>query len=223
MRNGIYTHAPLFSLVADCILTDVKWLTFFLLGWFIRADSGERPHSGHSCIRRVQRQEPQHGRSQVSTPPAQRPGNTQRSVCHVTSSTHHTTCTTRWMSHTIWSDGSKTTIISGRLPASSISAWRVMRLHYENIILFSNMISMSLSAVEKELVLLGDFGSPAQSSELDILRKEKLCALIPSSQFTNISTRSPQGTRCLDNIWLSRSLKKIYSGRCAAWVCFGQW
>ncbi|TDH04469.1 hypothetical protein EPR50_G00152970 [Perca flavescens] len=68
--------------------------------------------------------------------------------------------------------------------------------------------------VEKELVLLGDFGSPAQSSELDILRKEKLCALIPSSQFTNISTRAPQGTRCLDNIWLSRSLKKIYSGHC---------
>ena len=77
---------------------------------------------------------------------------------------------------------------------------------------------MSFSAVEKELVLLGDFGFPAQSSELDILRKEKLCALIPSSQFTNISTRTPQGTRCLDNIWLSRSLKKIYSGRCALWT-----
>lgn len=61
--------------------------------------------------------------------------------------------------------------------------------------------------------MLGDFGCPAQSSELDILRKEKLCALVPSSQFTNISTRSPQGTRCLDNIWVSRSLKKIYSGR----------
>ncbi|TNN78968.1 Endonuclease/exonuclease/phosphatase family domain-containing protein 1 [Liparis tanakae] len=68
---------------------------------------------------------------------------------------------------------------------------------------------------EKELLVLGDFGSPAQSSELDVLRKEKLCALVPSSQFTNISTRSPQGTRCLDNIWLSRSLKKIYSGHCA--------
>ncbi|XP_068560701.1 endonuclease/exonuclease/phosphatase family domain-containing protein 1 [Cebidichthys violaceus] len=68
---------------------------------------------------------------------------------------------------------------------------------------------------EKELLVLGDFGSPAQSSELDVLRKEKLCALVPSSQFTNISTRSPQGTRCLDNIWVSRSLKKIYSGHCS--------
>lgn len=67
---------------------------------------------------------------------------------------------------------------------------------------------------EKELVVLGNFGSPPQSSELDVLRKEKLFALIPSTQFTNISTRSPQGTHCLDNIWLSRSLKKMYSGHC---------
>lgn len=70
----------------------------------------------------------------------------------------------------------------------------------------------SLHTGEKELVVLGDFGTPPQSSELDILRKEKLCALVPSNQFTNISTRSPQGTRCLDNIWVSRSLKKIVSG-----------
>lgn len=61
--------------------------------------------------------------------------------------------------------------------------------------------------------MLGDFGSSPQSLELEILRKEKLCALIPSSQFTNISTRSPQGTQCLDNIWVSRSLRKSFSGR----------
>nr|XP_019946003.1 PREDICTED: endonuclease/exonuclease/phosphatase family domain-containing protein 1 [Paralichthys olivaceus] len=67
---------------------------------------------------------------------------------------------------------------------------------------------------EKELVVLGDFGYPPQSAELDILRKEKLCALVPSTQFTNISTRSPQGTQCLDNIWVSRSLKKLCSGHC---------
>ncbi|XP_034021422.1 endonuclease/exonuclease/phosphatase family domain-containing protein 1, partial [Thalassophryne amazonica] len=67
---------------------------------------------------------------------------------------------------------------------------------------------------EKELVVLGDFGSSPQSSDLDILRKEKFCALVPSTQFTNISTRSPQGTCCLDNIWLSRSLRKVYSGHC---------
>lgn len=72
---------------------------------------------------------------------------------------------------------------------------------------------MASSAGEKELVVLGHFGSSPQSSEFDVLRKEKLCPLVPSSQFTNISTRCPQGTLCLDNIWISRSLKKIYSGQ----------
>ncbi|XP_015259053.1 PREDICTED: endonuclease/exonuclease/phosphatase family domain-containing protein 1 [Cyprinodon variegatus] len=67
---------------------------------------------------------------------------------------------------------------------------------------------------EKELVVLGDFGGPPQSSELDVLRREKLLALVPSGRFTNISTRCPQGSQCLDNIWISRSLKKIYSGHC---------
>ncbi|XP_030267810.1 endonuclease/exonuclease/phosphatase family domain-containing protein 1 isoform X2 [Sparus aurata] len=90
---------------------------------------------------------------------------------------------------------------------------------YELTVVNVNMQGTSTSGEssgtgEKDLVVLGDFGFPPQSSEMDILRKEKLCALVPSTQFTNISTRSPQGTRCLDNIWLSRSLKKIYSGHC---------
>ncbi|KAM6899670.1 endonuclease/exonuclease/phosphatase family domain-containing protein 1 [Xenentodon cancila] len=78
---------------------------------------------------------------------------------------------------------------------------------------FSPSIQETLKG-EKDLVVVGDFGSPSQSSELDILRKEKFCALLASTQFTNISTRCPQGTHCLDNIWVSRSLKKIYSGHC---------
>uniref|UniRef100_A0A3Q1EHD8 Endonuclease/exonuclease/phosphatase family domain-containing protein 1 n=1 Tax=Acanthochromis polyacanthus TaxID=80966 RepID=A0A3Q1EHD8_9TELE len=91
---------------------------------------------------------------------------------------------------------------------------RLYLAHFLIYLLICQQILTFLCKSEKELVILGDFGSPPQSSELDILRKEKLCALIPSSQFTNISTRSPQGTRCLDNIWISRSLKKIYSGHC---------
>lgn len=71
-----------------------------------------------------------------------------------------------------------------------------------------------LLRAEKELVVLGDFGGSPQNLDLDILRKEKLSALIPPTTFTNISTRSPQGSRCLDNIWLSRSIKKVYSGHC---------
>ncbi|XP_036394974.1 endonuclease/exonuclease/phosphatase family domain-containing protein 1-like [Megalops cyprinoides] len=65
---------------------------------------------------------------------------------------------------------------------------------------------------EKDLLVLGDFGQPPDSKELDLLKKEKLSALIPASTFTNISTNTPQGSLCLDNIWVSRSLKKIYTG-----------
>ncbi|KAG7457525.1 hypothetical protein MATL_G00227950 [Megalops atlanticus] len=69
---------------------------------------------------------------------------------------------------------------------------------------------------EKALLLLGDFGVPPDSGELDLLRKEKLMPLVPPTVFTNISTRAPQGSQCLDNVWVSRTLKKTYSGHC--WV-----
>lgn len=67
---------------------------------------------------------------------------------------------------------------------------------------------------DKDLVILGDFGGPPQVSELEVLKKEKFTALVPSSQYTNISTHCPQGSRCVDNIWISRALKKIYTGVC---------
>ncbi|KAJ8415935.1 hypothetical protein AAFF_G00404920 [Aldrovandia affinis] len=67
---------------------------------------------------------------------------------------------------------------------------------------------------EKDLLVLGDFGLPPDSGEMDLLKKEKLSALIPATVFTNISTSTPQGSLCLDNIWVSRSLKKVYTGHC---------
>ncbi|KAF4100155.1 endonuclease/exonuclease/phosphatase family domain-containing protein 1 [Onychostoma macrolepis] len=69
---------------------------------------------------------------------------------------------------------------------------------------------------ERELLVLGHFGMAPDSPEMECLRKEKLSALLAPYVFTNISTRTPQGSRCLDNIWTSRSLKKIYTGHC--WV-----
>lgn len=68
---------------------------------------------------------------------------------------------------------------------------------------------------ERELLVLGHFGTAPDSPGMECLRKEKLTALLPASVFTNISTRTPQGSRCLDNIWTSRSLKKIYTGHCS--------
>ncbi|XDV34501.1 hypothetical protein PO909_004655, partial [Leuciscus waleckii] len=51
---------------------------------------------------------------------------------------------------------------------------------------------------ERELLVLGHFGMAPDSPEMECL-----------------STRTPQGSHCLDNIWASRSLKKIYTGHCS--------
>lgn len=67
----------------------------------------------------------------------------------------------------------------------------------------------------KDVLVLGGFGMPPDSAELDVLKKEKLLALLPPSVYTNISTKSPQGSSALDNIWASRTMKKIYTGECS--------
>lgn len=72
---------------------------------------------------------------------------------------------------------------------------------------------------EKEVIVLGDFGQGPDSSDYDILRKEKFHHLVPAHTFTNISTKNPQGSKTLDNIWISKSLKKVFTGK--AQVLFG--
>ncbi|XP_076864300.1 endonuclease/exonuclease/phosphatase family domain-containing protein 1 [Brachyhypopomus gauderio] len=67
---------------------------------------------------------------------------------------------------------------------------------------------------EKAVLVLGGFGLPSDSTELEPLRREKMSAFLPPSVYTNISTRAPQGSLCLDNIWASRAVKKIYTGHC---------
>uniref|UniRef100_A0A8C8ZH24 Endonuclease/exonuclease/phosphatase family domain-containing protein 1 n=1 Tax=Prolemur simus TaxID=1328070 RepID=A0A8C8ZH24_PROSS len=68
---------------------------------------------------------------------------------------------------------------------------------------------------EKDVIILGDFGQGPESNDYDILRKEKFHHLIPAHTFTNISTKNPQGSKSLDNIWISKSLKKIFTGHWA--------
>ncbi|XP_055276856.1 endonuclease/exonuclease/phosphatase family domain-containing protein 1 isoform X2 [Moschus berezovskii] len=68
---------------------------------------------------------------------------------------------------------------------------------------------------EKDVIVLGDFGQGPDSSDYDILRKEKFHHLIPAHTFTNISTKNPQGSKALDNIWISKSLKKVFTGHWA--------
>jgi endonuclease/exonuclease/phosphatase family metal-dependent hydrolase len=66
---------------------------------------------------------------------------------------------------------------------------------------------------EKDVVILGDFGQGPDSNDYDILRREKFHHLVPAHTFTNISTRNPQGSKSVDNIWISKSLKKVFTGR----------
>lgn len=63
------------------------------------------------------------------------------------------------------------------------------------------------------MIFLGDFGQGPDSSDYDILRKEKFYHLVPAHTFTNISTKNPQGSKSLDNIWISKSLKKVFTGK----------
>lgn len=65
---------------------------------------------------------------------------------------------------------------------------------------------------EKDIIILGDFSQGPDASDHDILRKEKFCNLIPANIFTDISTSNPKGCKSLDNIWISRTLKKIFTG-----------
>ncbi|XP_075442735.1 endonuclease/exonuclease/phosphatase family domain-containing protein 1 isoform X2 [Ascaphus truei] len=65
---------------------------------------------------------------------------------------------------------------------------------------------------EKDVIILGGFNLPPDSSDFDTLRKEKFQNLLPANTFTNISTKIPQGNKSLDNIWISKSLKKVCTG-----------
>lgn len=70
---------------------------------------------------------------------------------------------------------------------------------------------------EKDMIILGDFSQAPDSGDHDLLRKEKFHPLVPASTFTNISTKNPQGSKSVDNIWISRSLKKVFTGKVSFW------
>lgn len=70
------------------------------------------------------------------------------------------------------------------------------------------------------MVVLGDFGRGPDSSDHDLLRREKFHPLVPAHTFTNISTKNPQGSRSLDNVWISKSLKKVFTGKAKVAIFF---
>uniref|UniRef100_UPI00398F62D8 endonuclease/exonuclease/phosphatase family domain-containing protein 1 isoform X3 n=1 Tax=Pristiophorus japonicus TaxID=55135 RepID=UPI00398F62D8 len=80
--------------------------------------------------------------------------------------------------------------------------------------LFTDTLQDTLKG-EKDVVILGDFNLSSDANDFDLFRKEKFLHCVPANTFTNISTKNPQGSKSTDNIWISRSLKKMYSGHWA--------
>uniref|UniRef100_A0A4W3GR52 Endonuclease/exonuclease/phosphatase domain-containing protein n=1 Tax=Callorhinchus milii TaxID=7868 RepID=A0A4W3GR52_CALMI len=80
--------------------------------------------------------------------------------------------------------------------------------------LFTDVLQDTLKG-GKDIIILGDFSLSPDSCDIDLLRKEKFVHCVPANTFTNISTKNPQGSKSTDNIWISRSLKKMYSGQWA--------
>ncbi|MBN3304535.1 endonuclease/exonuclease/phosphatase family domain-containing protein 1 [Amia ocellicauda] len=111
---------------------------------------------------------------------------------------------------------SEVTIVNIHLKAPATEGEANGKSHSEShkVSLFTEPVQDVLKG-GKDLIIVGDFNLPPDSSDLDVLKKEKLSPLIPASTFTNISTKNPQGSRSLDNIWVSRALKKVYTGHWA--------
>ncbi|XP_043575130.1 endonuclease/exonuclease/phosphatase family domain-containing protein 1 isoform X2 [Chiloscyllium plagiosum] len=83
-----------------------------------------------------------------------------------------------------------------------------------HVSLFTDTLQATLKG-EKDIVILGDFNLSPDVNDFDLLRKERFFHCVPANTYTNISTKNPQGSKSTDNIWISRSLKKTYSGHWA--------
>ncbi|GCC28956.1 endonuclease/exonuclease/phosphatase family domain-containing protein 1-like isoform X2 [Chiloscyllium punctatum] len=83
-----------------------------------------------------------------------------------------------------------------------------------HVSLFTDTLQATLKG-EKDIAILGDFNLSPDVNDFDLLRKERFFHCVPANTYTNISTKNPQGSKSTDNIWISRSLKKTYSGHWA--------
>jgi len=65
---------------------------------------------------------------------------------------------------------------------------------------------------EKDLLVLGDFNLEPDENYFDVLRDKMFEPVVPATTPTNISTNNMKGSRCYDNIWLSATAAKSFSG-----------
>lgn len=63
---------------------------------------------------------------------------------------------------------------------------------------------------QKHVVIFGDFNIIPTASEFDALVQRNYSYVI--KQNTNISLKAPQGSTCVDNIWLSAEAKALSTG-----------
>lgn len=79
---------------------------------------------------------------------------------------------------------------------------------------------------EKDIIILGDFNLEPNKLEFDVLRQNNFTAVVPETTPTNISTKNLAGSRCFDNMWLSKSActaftnqwKVIRTGLTSPWI-----
>ncbi|XP_022080279.1 endonuclease/exonuclease/phosphatase family domain-containing protein 1-like isoform X2 [Acanthaster planci] len=82
-----------------------------------------------------------------------------------------------------------------------------------------NQLSLLSNAIEEQLpdendiLIVGDFNSAPSAPDFKALRKASFSHAIADDHFTNISIKNPEGSHCCDNVWFSRSLDKIHTGK----------
>jgi len=64
---------------------------------------------------------------------------------------------------------------------------------------------------QKHIVIFGDFNLSPTALEFDALVQRNYSYVI--QQNTNISLKTPQGSTCVDNIWLSTEAKALSTGK----------
>ena len=64
---------------------------------------------------------------------------------------------------------------------------------------------------QKHVIIFGDFNLAPHASEFEALVQRHYSYVI--KQNTNISLKTPQGSTCADNIWLSAEAKQLSTGK----------
>lgn len=65
-------------------------------------------------------------------------------------------------------------------------------------------------------MIFGDFNIAPTASEFDALVERDYTYVI--QQNTNISLKTPHGSTCVDNIWLSTEAKALTTGECTCLI-----